>query len=107
MPECPQCKKELDSLDYHAKEYRCYPVTVKGIDYDKGETDDVEEDYYCCPECRHVFYFTEEEATDFLKGRLDTCAHCGEPLDVDETREVNGLKFCKRHMCDDAFARRK
>lgn len=76
MIKCPNCKTELDHLDFDVTagcSSQIYLSDIKKGNYTDYDidclTEDVVFDNFRCPECSHKISDTEEEAREFLKKR--------------------------------------
>jgi hypothetical protein len=73
-PTCPKCGMELDELINVQEEWVTFYFSVD----DDGNVDYVEDDRcpgntseYECPYCHEVLFNNEDDARDFLMGKVD------------------------------------
>ena len=67
MPKCPECKKNIKTLDVVTEETRMYSYSGGG-EYEYSETIESQRLYWKCPECYKVLDLEPDEvdADEFL-----------------------------------------
>jgi uncharacterized protein YbaR (Trm112 family) len=67
---CPKCKKPLENLKYSAVE-SVIQIFTKTAEYIMDHFINIESQEYYCPFCEETLFHNEEEAYNFLNGRVN------------------------------------
>ncbi|MBA7647018.1 hypothetical protein ES703_54787 [subsurface metagenome] len=90
MPECPRCKKQINSLVVYSNEVNVYTVNLEdspepeALEWTRKKTmaESCSEDNYYCPECDQLLFTNDgrteqpQNVIDFLADYKRCCAKC-------------------------------
>lgn len=72
--KCPKCGEEIEELKTYEEMNSYLRISDSGeADYTTDGYLEKEEYNYECPECHEVLFDNEQDAIDFLKGKLQPC----------------------------------
>lgn len=74
MPKCPNCQKEIDSVEIgEIREYSASVCLRQGTDILEYSDEEVHTSQYTadCPECSQEIAASSDEVKKFLKGEYD------------------------------------
>ncbi len=106
MPACPECKKEIRSLNSTVRELREYAfVNIGGGSFEHDteiEMFDFDPLRFRCPECHRLLFEDRDAAEAFLSQDLVRCKLCDETVYKDERDEhARGHIDCFQNVyCD-------
>ena len=86
MPECPECHKNIDKLQFSTLCTEYGEVTLRGrcLDWETEGSDPSSDTEFSCPECYYILFTRESDVVEFLQGE-------------EEEKPSMGLFLCEKH----------